>query len=199
MSVKYALLALLSRGPASAYQLRRDFDTTTSETWPLNIGQVSTTLQRLERDGLIARVPATTDTVAEPWQLTEAGRAELDQWWSTPVLAPQRSRDELVIKLAMAAAVPGVDLPNLVQRQRSALQQLLHDITRARHGVTELPALLVLEHHLYTTESELRWLDALEGMVAHARVPATSDAAANRAPASLAGAATTSRSVGGAQ
>ena len=42
MAIKEALLALLQREPASAYQLKKDFDATTSQTWPLNIGHVYT-------------------------------------------------------------------------------------------------------------------------------------------------------------
>ena len=54
MSVRHALLALLSDGPKYGLQLRNEFEARTGEVWPLNVGQVYTTLQRLERDGLVA-------------------------------------------------------------------------------------------------------------------------------------------------
>ena len=54
MSVRHALLALLSEGPKYGLQLREEFEARTGEVWPLNVGQVYTTLQRLERDGLVA-------------------------------------------------------------------------------------------------------------------------------------------------
>jgi len=53
MSVRHALLALLSEGPKYGLQLRHEFEERTGEVWPLNVGQVYTTLQRLERDGLV--------------------------------------------------------------------------------------------------------------------------------------------------
>ena len=53
MSVRHALLALLSDGPKYGLQLRQEFEDRTGEVWPLNVGQVYTTLQRLERDGLV--------------------------------------------------------------------------------------------------------------------------------------------------
>ena len=53
MSVPYALLALLSERPKYGLQLRQEFEARTGEVWPLNVGQVYTTLHRLERDGLI--------------------------------------------------------------------------------------------------------------------------------------------------
>ena len=167
MSVKYALLALLSSGPSSTYQLRKDFDLSTGQTWPLNIGQVSTTLQRLERDGLVVReLAGSADPMApEPWHLTPVGWSELDGWWLRPVVRSERGRDELVIKLALAVAAPGVDVVELVQRQRSVTLGGLHDVTRALHDVgdADLAARLVLNHHVFAIEADLRWLDDVEG------------------------------------
>ena len=53
MSIRQAMLAILEQGPMYGYQLRAEFEQRTGETWPLNIGQVYTTLTRLERDGLV--------------------------------------------------------------------------------------------------------------------------------------------------
>ena len=53
MSVPHALLALLSEGPKFGLRLQTEFESRTGEVWPLNVGQVYTTLQRLERDGLV--------------------------------------------------------------------------------------------------------------------------------------------------
>ncbi len=204
MSVKHALLALLSAGDASTYQLRKDFESSTGSTWPLNIGQVSTTLGRLERDGLVVRheaalaqtalaetAPSRTGSTRSgsalgssevaAWSLTEAGRAELVRWWNAPVLRRHPERDELIIKLALATTAPGVDVAALVQRQRQASQAALHEITRARRAADEdLAASLVLDHHVYALEAELRWLDDVEGRLAQARrlSPGTSGSAA---------------------
>ncbi len=176
MSVKHALLALLAHGPASTYALKRDFEATTANSWPLNIGQVYTTLQRLERDGLVERTePRPADGQAEPFQITEAGRADLTSWWYTPLERLQPSRSELVMKLAMAVVVPGVDRARLIQAQRSATMRALHDFTRlktdppAAHAGTRsaesLVWFLVLENHIYAAESELRWLDTIEAAI----------------------------------
>jgi DNA-binding PadR family transcriptional regulator len=51
--VRHALLALLSEGPKYGFQLAQEFEAGTGEMWPLNTGQVYTTLQRLERDDLV--------------------------------------------------------------------------------------------------------------------------------------------------
>lgn len=172
MAIREALLALLERGPANAYQLKKDFDRTIGLTWPLNMGQVSTTLQRLNRDGLIEETAPTTSgsndvgtaAAAPLWRLTNSGAQELDRWWRSPITPEQRGRDELVMKLAVAVEIPGLDVSELIQHQRHALQQLLHDITRLRRQTspTELATRLVLDHHIFITEAELRWLDTVD-------------------------------------
>ena len=55
MSVRHALLALLGQGPRHGYGLKHEFEARLGQTWPLNVGQVYTTLARLERDGRRAR------------------------------------------------------------------------------------------------------------------------------------------------
>ena len=53
MSVRHALLALLSEGPKYGFQLRQEFEEGTGDVWPLNLGQVYSTLQRFEHSGHI--------------------------------------------------------------------------------------------------------------------------------------------------
>jgi DNA-binding PadR family transcriptional regulator len=53
LSVPYALLALLREGPKYGLRLQNEFQARTGEVWPLNVGQVYSTLQRLERAGLV--------------------------------------------------------------------------------------------------------------------------------------------------
>lgn len=168
MTIRHALLALLSSGPATTYQLRKEFEASTGQTWPLNIGQVSTTLERLARDGLVVRDPDAADAdsqARDPWTLTDLGRAELRLWWDTPVPRGTPDRDELVIKFALAVVTAGVDVDAVVQRQRSATQRVLHDITRLQRELDDddLAARLVLNHHLFATEADLRWLDDVQG------------------------------------
>ena len=131
MSVKQALLALLEQEPMYGYQLRTEFELRTGGTWPLNVGQVYTTLTRLERDGLVEGAGA--DAEDHPmYRLTEAGREEVSSWFTTPVSRTQPPRDELAIKLALAVTVPGVDVARVIQQQRSATMHALQDYTRLK-------------------------------------------------------------------
>jgi DNA-binding PadR family transcriptional regulator len=135
MSIRYGLLALLERGPMYGYQLRAAFEEATGGTWPLNIGQVYTTLSRLERDGLAAALPA-SDTGQRPYSSTDAGRADLQRWFTTPVQRGERPRDELAIKLALALTTSGVDVPRVIQAQRTATVRTLQEYTRLKKPTT---------------------------------------------------------------
>lgn len=135
MSVKQGLMALLAQGAMYGAQLRTEFEQRTGGTWPLNVGQVYTTLARLERDGL---VEATGEADAEgriSYRLTEAGVGEVSTWWRTPVDRDSTPRDELTIKLALAVTVPGVDVQAVAQTQRTATLRHLHDLTRLKQDV----------------------------------------------------------------
>src|SRR6478609_10314220 len=77
MSVRHALLALLSDGPKYGLQLRQEFEERTGEVWPLNVGQVYTTLQRLERDGLIESEGDDDAGPQKAYRITDDGDTEL--------------------------------------------------------------------------------------------------------------------------
>ncbi len=164
MSVKHGLLALLERGPMYGYQLRVAFEESTGGTWPLNIGQVYTTLSRLERDGLVRPLPE-NDAGQRPYRITDAGRADLAVWFTTPISRGDRPRDELAIKLALALTTPGVDVRAVVQSQRTATMRTLQEYTRLKARAdkpADLSWLLVLDAMLFQAEAEVRWLDHCE-------------------------------------
>jgi DNA-binding PadR family transcriptional regulator len=164
MSVKHGLLALLERGSRYGYQLRAEFEQTTGGTWPLNIGQVYTTLSRLERDGLVRALPE-SDGGQRPYEITGEGRLELTLWFATPISQADRPRDELAIKLALALTTPGVDVRAVLQTQRTATMRTLQEYTRLKAGdpdPRDLAWRLVLDAMIFRAEAEVRWLDHCE-------------------------------------
>jgi DNA-binding PadR family transcriptional regulator len=173
MSVKHSLLALLERGPMHGYQLRVAFEESTGGTWPLNIGQVYTTLSRLERDGLVRPRPE-SEAGQRPYEITGAGRTEVAEWFATPVSRNDRPRDELAIKLALALTTPGVDVRAVVQRQRTATMRTLQEYTRLKAAAVvpaDLSWRLVLDAMLFQAEAEVRWLDHCEASLARYAAP----------------------------
>ena len=132
MSVRHALLALLSEGPKYGLQLRHEFEERTGEVWPLNVGQVYTTLQRLERDGLIESDGEDEAGPQKSFRLTGDGAAELDSWLRTPPDLSSPPRDELVIKVLVASRVPGVDVHDVIQTHRRHVVELMQEWTRIK-------------------------------------------------------------------
>jgi len=184
MSVRHGLLALLERGPMYGYQLRVAFEESTGGTWPLNIGQVYTTLSRLERDGLVNPLPE-NDAGQRPYAITDAGRADLAAWFATPVSRGDRPRDELAIKLALALTTPDVDVREVVQTQRGATMRSLQEFTRLKAGAdkpADLSWLLVLDAMIFQAEAEVRWLDHCEASLARYTKPAAGTATATERP-----------------
>lgn len=175
--MRNALLALLEQGPMYGYQLRAEFERRTGSTWPLNVGQVYTTLARLERDGLVEGTGA-DDEGHVTYQVTPAGRGEVAAWFTTPVSRSQPPRDELAIKLALAVTVPGVDVGAVIQQQRTATMSALQDYTRLKRaggsaaGGADLAWTLVLDSLVFGAEAEIRWLDHCEARVRRAAVEA---------------------------
>ncbi|MEU0392562.1 PadR family transcriptional regulator [Streptomyces sp. NPDC006208] len=173
MSIRHGLLALLEHGPRYGSQLRSEFESRTGATWPLNVGQVYTTLNRLERDGMVA-LNGEDEAGHALYVITEAGRTELKTWFETPVDRSSPPRDELAIKLAMAVGACGVDIRAVIQSQRHHTVKAMQDYTRLKAQALaaienggsqerdDVAWLLVLEQLIFQTEAEARWLDHCE-------------------------------------
>jgi len=171
VSIRASMLALLADQPMFGSQLRSEFERRTGGTWPLNVGQVYTTLARLERDGLVEPSAAADAEGRITYRLTPAGAREASRWWQQPVSRDSAPRSELAIKLALAVTVPGVDVPAVVHVQRAATVVQLQELTRLkrsdRQERTDSDAgvawSLILENLIFLAEAEVRWLDHVEG------------------------------------
>lgn len=183
---------MLRDGPKYGYQLRAEFQGAMGATWSLNIGQVYSTLARLDRDGLVEALGSDggeEDGGRSRYRITDVGRAELRGWFDTPVARGDRPRDELAIKLALAVAAPGVDVRGIVQRQRTATMRSLQELTTLKRsaGEDDVSWLLVVESMIFAAEAEVRWLDHCESMLVRAgtkpasREPAGRSARSDRA------------------
>jgi DNA-binding PadR family transcriptional regulator len=170
MSIKHALLALLSEGPKYGLQLRQEFEAGTGEVWPLNVGQVYTTLQRLERDGLVESDDETDDGPQKGFHITAQGEEELDQWLHTPPDLSQPPRDELVIKVLIALRVRGVDVREVIQSHRRYLVELMQQWTRLKEDEADYDVsfALVVDAELFRLDSVVRWLDSADGRLKRA-------------------------------
>jgi len=163
MSVRHALLALLSEGPKYGLQLRDEFQSRTGEVWALNVGQVYTTLQRLERDGLV-QSDDETEGPQKGFKITAAGATELNDWLRTPSETLPPPRDELLIKTLVALAVPGIDVGQILQVHRRHLVEMMQHYTRMKGDARreDVALALIVDAELFRLEGIARWLDAAE-------------------------------------
>ena len=171
MSVRHALLALLTEGPKYGLQLRQEFEARTGEVWPLNVGQVYTTLQRLERDGLVES-DGDDEGPQKGFRITGRGEAELTAWLRTPPDLSSPPRDELVIKILIAMQVPHVEVHEVIQRHRRYLVQLMQEWTRLKEYAADRDVGfgLVVDAELFRLDAAVRWLDAADGRIRRASV-----------------------------
>lgn len=175
MAVRHGLLVLLAEGEQHGFGLRQAFERRTGGTWPLNVGQVYTTLNRLVRDGLVTEVRREDDG-AVIYGITDAGRTEVQRWWGTPVDRGSPARDELAIKVALAVCTPGVDAVAVVRRQRGENMARLQQYTAVKRRATATDRAgaawqFVLDHLIFAAEAEARWLDHVEARLSVGDLP----------------------------
>jgi len=167
LSIRHALLALLSEGPKYGLQLQQEFEAGTGEVWPLNVGQVYSTLRRLDRDRLVESINDDTDAPQVTYRVTEEGRGELADWLRTPPDASAPPRDELVMKILVALRVPAVDVSEVVQVHRRRLVELMQEYTRLKEdmSVNDVTLGIVVDAELFRLDGVIRWLDAADARI----------------------------------
>jgi DNA-binding PadR family transcriptional regulator len=169
VSLRYGVMGLLATQPLHGYEVKSRFESMLGGTWNVNIGQVYTTLQRLERDGLVQAVGQRGDRGKLVYELSEKGHRELAAWLAEPDSGPQQLRQEVYVKLLLAAQSANGGLPRLLARQKRAYLQRLKDLSgleeRARRDGKDDLALL-LKGALLHTEADLKlvneWMEELE-------------------------------------
>jgi DNA-binding PadR family transcriptional regulator len=168
MSVRNAILGLLAHRPRHGYELHDAFEAMVGgeQNWDIKPAQVYSTLTRLEHKGLVAEDGVIQDGGPEKhiYTVTDAGRAELQEWFTRPVLSDRR-RDEFFLKLMLSLNVAEGNPRKLIYIQRAGLYRELHNLTAQRSQVnpkTELAYLLLLDQAVMHLEADLRWLEMIE-------------------------------------
>ncbi|MDQ1439094.1 MAG: hypothetical protein QOK43_2723 [Acidimicrobiaceae bacterium] len=169
MSVREGLLALLGDEPVHGYVLKTGFEAATGGVWPLNVGQVYKTLERLERDGL---VHARERQGQRQYRITDDGLAALGAWWDAVPDDEPPPRDELMLKVLMAVGQGRDHALDVITKQRSAVMAQLQlrrrgPSTARRRGRDPMVAAMVDDALVVRAEADLRWLDLCEERLTH--------------------------------
>ena len=169
MSLKHSILAVLTLGDCHGYQIRQEIESRTGQTYEINIGQIYSTLERLQRDGYVTANDQNSEGQIT-YSITLSGKSEANDWLNAPVLQSTPVKNELAIKLALAVTIPGVNTERILQLQRISALQNLQTLTTAKMATNPLDSAdlawqLILDSQIFSLESELRWLDHVEGVL----------------------------------
>jgi len=164
LSLKYGVLGLLAEEPLHGYEVKNRFEAMLGGTWEVNIGQIYTTLQRLERDGLVRPVGERGDRGKLQYELSESGRNAVETWLGEPDSGPQQLHEDIYVKLLLATRLVNGDLRPLLARQKRAYLQRLRDLNQledrarkdGRHDLARL-----VRGALLHTEADIKWIDEL--------------------------------------
>lgn len=160
------VLALLAEAPSHGYLLKTDFETRTGGVWTVNVGQIYTILDRLEKDGLASPVAAEAVESAErdrrTWAITPDGNKVVEAWFTEATVSPAPSRDELLIKVLIALGESTDTALSVIDTQRSALYRQLQSDRRNVGAADGIAARLMAEAVRARHEADLAWLDRCE-------------------------------------
>ena len=169
VTVRNALLQLLAEGDRHGYQLKVDFEARTGGIWPLNVGQVYSTLDRLVRDGRVSTTDdAGGDAAQKAYRITEEGRREVKDWLTATPVDTNPPRDELIMKVLVAVGGGDADAIALIDEQRSAMLTALQQgrrQQRRRQDGDDVAQYLAHDALMARIEADLAWLDRCEARI----------------------------------
>ena len=164
--MRHAVLALLAKEPRHGYELKLALEHTFGAAYPpVNIGQIYTTLARLERDGRVDSSDVSQDRRPNKrvYELTPSGREELERWIQDVGVGP-RLRDEFFTKLVLAPQAGLADRAQLIDRQRRQHLRTMHELGELAEQLDrrEPAAALLVEGAILHLRADLEWLDRCE-------------------------------------
>jgi len=159
-AVTPVILGLLSLGPRSGYEIKATVDRSTRYFWAASYGQIYPELRRLEREGLIEGEDAPNGSRPRRlYRLTDEGRAELEAWLRREGPLMIEHRDELLLRMFFADALPRDEALLLLETRRRVFEEVLGTL----NAIDDLPGAdpefvdLVLRWGIAYTEWETKW------------------------------------------
>ncbi|HEY1690165.1 MAG TPA: PadR family transcriptional regulator [Solirubrobacteraceae bacterium] len=120
----FLMLGMLRLGASSGYAIKKAADVSTRFFWPTSLAQVYPQLAQLEQAGLLARRDDSQGSrIRSAYELTDDGQAALLAWLRSPREGATQFRDEGVLRLFFADALPAEDQLTLVRRLRERAQR----------------------------------------------------------------------------
>ncbi|WP_280434083.1 PadR family transcriptional regulator [Nocardia carnea] len=168
MSLRHAILGLLSIKPMSGYELKKVIDASVAHFWTSDQSQVYRTLADLVDSGLASRRTVVQEERPNMHvhSVTDLGSAELDSWLASPLRTPP-TRDPFLVRLFFADRLPPERIRELLSARRQELSENL--ATLEAISVPGEPAdigqalrLTTLDYGITMAKAEIAWLDAAQ-------------------------------------
>lgn len=172
MPLEHAILAFLEYEPMTGYDLKKYFDVSITHFWTTTQSHIYKSLGRLEKKGWAEAkiIPQEGKPNRKEFHVTDAGRAELRHWLTTPLpLTPVRddwliqiffshfSSDEEIAALLEARMenIRGV-VKNLRENAQAAINE-----NAQRVGIERVRELwqITLDYGIDYYEAQLAWLE----------------------------------------
>lgn len=174
MSVKHAILGILKEASRHGYELKSIFDERIGNFWNLNYGQIYTTLDRLDKEGLISGTEEEQNTRPDKkvYDISPKGIQELERWLQEPATKPRALRDELFIKLVFISRENPELALRLLERQTQIYMEQMRELTETKYRLTKeginsdnIMTDLLTDAALFHAEADVRWLSHVEAKI----------------------------------
>ncbi|MEV6582249.1 PadR family transcriptional regulator [Streptomyces sp. NPDC051582] len=169
MSLRHALLGLLSERPASGYDLLKRFETSLATVWPATQSQMYTELSKLAGAGMIS-VSAQGPRGRKEYTLTDEGLAELRHWLTGT--KPQRNtRSDILLRVFFLGVLTPeqargylTELTEMSQHEYEGLRQLEKSIDWGDDPLS-VHGRIALEYGLRFNAMRREWAEWAAGQI----------------------------------
>jgi len=166
-SLGYALLGLLQPKPASGYDVRKIFSSTSMKTYSDSPGAIYPALRRLEKQGLIRGTIEESRGLRrrQVFQLTPRGLSELKKWVTRPITAEDLTHgyEEIMLRFAFSETAAGASASvEFLRSLQAAVKEhvdSLHREYEASHNFMPTSGRLAFESGVRATECLLQWTE----------------------------------------
>lgn len=177
MALRHVILTLLHKGPATGYEIMKEFDTVVGYFWSASHQQVYRDLGKLADEGLVrfTLVPQEEKPDRKVYELTENGEEALRLWIESPI-QPRKLHDELLVRLLAGELAGSTALRSLLASQRALRQERLDEyrqIEKEQFAAMDLEAMpavhrlacMMLRLGIRGEKAWLEWAEELDGVL----------------------------------
>ena len=170
MPLSHAILGFLDYQPMSGYDLKKYFDQSVAHLWSATQSHIYKALENLEKDGMVESevIQQEGKPNRKQYKITDAGRAELRRWVSTP-LPVEAKREAWLIQIFFAHNLDNEEITHLFENRIERLRESLFQLQSVQENIEKnskqgnrqrLQRLwqLTLDYGVQYYENEINWL-----------------------------------------